>query len=38
VIGLGSGQPRAKYPRVTKSVGKAPEQYEDPDAAEEDEE
>ena len=37
-IGRGSKQSGTKYPRVTKSVGEAPEQYPDPEAAEEDEE
>jgi hypothetical protein len=34
VIGSGEKAPAAKYPRIVASVGKAPEQYPDPDGDE----
>ena len=37
VIGLGEKVPKARYPRVIKSMGTAPPQYPDPDEAFEDE-
>ena len=35
VIGLGEKVPKARYPKILKTVGKAPPQYPDPDEAEE---
>ena len=37
VIGLGEKVPKARYPRVIKSMGTAPPQYPDPDKEFEDE-
>ena len=38
VIGLGKKKPKAQYPKVVASVGKAPPQYPDPDEDDVDEE
>jgi hypothetical protein len=35
VIGLGEKVPKARYPKILKTVGQAPPQYPDPDKMEE---